>query len=259
MWIPSTLFLVVLVVAAVRRVRRRRDVARLKDVQIRPARGRVNYYREGVFLLLLAAGIITEGAIAWLVVDGTQPVAASVLAAPEAGARKFATRSDLKEQRQPVEAQPETTLDSQPSALIIPPGGLIWNQSSSGVYLWAKPGSGILVSLPNGSRVIFLDSWAGYGGLPWAQVRYEELEGWVEATDVYRVAAPEEWRTQVAGAAGAFLYERPGGAQISWLPEGTPVFVLGEDGEGWLTVRLLDGSEGWVKIDALLLDVAWYP
>ena len=154
-----------------------------------------------------------------------------------------------------VTSLPATTPTLTPTPLPIPTTGVIWNRENAGSYFWEAPGKGILSQLPNGTIVTFLEDWQAYGGLGWASVEFDGQTGWVNVVDIFRVTIPEGGFSQVVAAEGTYLYSEPQGQHILWLSPSTP-FRIGQkmqvvNSQTWVSVGLLNGTEGWMKKETI--------
>jgi len=141
-----------------------------------------------------------------------------------------------------------------PTPLPIPKTGIIWNPNGTSIYLYSEPGQGILRAITNGSFVTLLDEFAAYGNLPWTRVEFGGETGWLSAADVHRLRFEGGIFSQVDLSVGAYLYTKPQGQSIFWLPPGTPLRFLDAAGS-WAHVTALNGETGWVLLERLADDL----
>ncbi len=145
---------------------------------------------------------------------------------------------------------PTKTLLPEPTSK--PPLALAWSKEYSQVYLRQEPDGTIIRILENGSSLLVSEIQV-VQGMEWAHVLYfdgeEDVEGWVAASMLFTIRSDLP-SASVTGEDGVNLRGEPGGALISWLPQGTPVQILETaevSGVIWAHVILPDERAGWIS------------
>jgi SH3-like domain-containing protein len=143
------------------------------------------------------------------------------------------------------------TITPTPEPTSKPPLALAWSKEYSQVYLRQEPGGTIIRIIDNGSSLLVSEIQA-VQGMEWAHVLYfdgeKDVEGWITASMVFTIRSDLP-SASVTGEDGVNLRGEPGGALISWLPQGTPVQILEtaeESGVIWAHVILPDERAGWI-------------
>ena len=98
--------------------------------------------------------------------------------------------------------------------------------------------------IENGLVLTLTEHWQGFGGVPYGEVVFGSLGGWVDMRAAHRVELPEDGFSRLGE--GRYLYEFPAGPILGWLPAGTPVVEMSFE-EKWVQVMLfIGGDTGWV-------------
>jgi SH3-like domain-containing protein len=206
------------------------------DLDLRKAKELARSKMGGIILLWVVIVLIILGSLVFYMVSGKRAVA------------QAPTPTHLPATVTPAPTKQPTPTPQLPTPTAPPAHTVAWTNQEVGVYLRAEPNGEILLAIPNGEAVKVLEAETKtVGNLEWVQVEYDGQVGWATTEYLYQIAG----EYQRVGKDGQWLFKDVEGIVLLYLWEGTPYQVVGEqrkEGWVWTKVRLVEGSNGWLKI-----------